>query len=317
MRRRWMTLMAAGVLGAATVVALPLPAQANWQPWTNLGGETIYSGPSVYGGMAFGRNAAGKLMMREAQGDSWGEWLQLGDLPMVGGPAAVDGQLLGRNSVEAYYRGPDNRVRYALREYLCHIGFCGWVVSGGDAGGAVSSAPAAVDLFPTYTLPSRVDLFARGANGQLQHTWKYRDNNGNGAWAGWEELGGLTFVESPSGVGWWGGNRLDVFAKGADNHLWHKWWTSNQGWTGWENLGGTLTSAPAVIRFDDTRLDVFAKGTSDSLIHKWWDAGTGWSAWEDLGSRFQYGPSVIKSGERRIDVYVTGSTAQLEHVWWG
>lgn len=44
--------------------------------------------------------------------------------------------------------------------------------------------------------------------------------NWNGmSWSGWQSLGGI--ITSDPGAVSWGGNRLDVFARGADSHLWH------------------------------------------------------------------------------------------------
>jgi hypothetical protein len=302
----------ATVLAAATAVVFPLAAQANWQPWTNLGGDTLYSGPGfAFTGQVFARNATGGLIMTDPNASTT-TWVPVHNGPVLDSPAVLPArEAVPAPTVEVYYRSPDNHIQFFNLFFICHFGGCQWTGNFfGDAGGSAASAPSAVRL-----LPDRVDLFARGTNGRLQHTWQV------GAltdpWAAWEDLGGITFVESPSAVSWQNGNRLDVFVKGGDTRLWHKWWTSAQGWTGWENLGGVLTSAPSVIRFDDTRLDVFAKGTSDTLIHRVWQAGTGWSGWEDLGGRFQYGPAAVKTGDRRIDVYATGSTAQLEHIWWG
>jgi hypothetical protein len=305
-------MVAATSLAAATALVFPVTAQANWQPWTNLGGETLYSGPGFrYVGQVFSRNAAGNLIIRDPVTGVWqviaGPALDRpAVLPARFGPSNPDGP-----AVEIFYRSPDSRVRSINVFYLCHVFVgCGWASNGfGDAAGAVTSTPDAV-----YLLPNRIDLFARGTNGRLQHTWQY--GSYDQPWAVWEDLGGISFVESPSAVSWWDGNRLDVFVKGGDAHLKHLFWTSTQGWSAWEDLGGTLTSAPSAIVFDGNRLDIFAKGTSDTLIHKIWTATGGWSGWEDLGGRFQYSPAVVKSGSR-IDVYVTGSTAQLEHIWWG
>lgn len=60
-------------------------------------------------------------------------------------------------------------------------------------------------------------------------------------------------MRSGPAVSSWGGNRLDVFALGMDNALWHKWFTGS--WSDWESLGGQLTSGPA-----GSRIDVFARG---------------------------------------------------------
>ena len=35
--------------------------------------------------------------------------------------------------------------------------------------------------------------------------------------------------------------RLEVFARGADGGIWHKWQTApNNGWSGWASLGGWI-----------------------------------------------------------------------------
>jgi 3D (Asp-Asp-Asp) domain-containing protein len=67
----------------------------------------------------------------------------------------------------------------------------------------------------------------------------------------------------------WGSNRIDIFVKGTDNALWHKWWDGSR-WGGWESLGGVLTSAPGAVSWGSNRIDVFARGTDNALWHKWW-----------------------------------------------
>jgi Repeat of unknown function (DUF346) len=74
---------------------------------------------------------------------------------------------------------------------------------------------------------------------------------------------------------------LDVFARGANSRLIHKWF-ANDAWSGWEDLGGTLTTAPAVASWGRTRVDVFAVDDRDRLVHKWFTDGR-WSGWEQLG----------------------------------
>lgn len=56
---------------------------------------------------------------------------------------------------------------------------------------------------PAYAAPSTQDITAA-------------------TWSGWESLGG-TLTSAPAAVSW-GPNRIDVFVKGTDNALWHKWW---------------------------------------------------------------------------------------------
>jgi hypothetical protein len=59
---------------------------------------------------------------------------------------------------------------------------------------------------------------------------------------------------------------LDVFVRGGDNALWHKWFQN--GWSGWESLGGYLTSSPAAASWSYGRIDVFVRGGDNALWHK-------------------------------------------------
>ncbi|MGH2771263.1 MAG: M43 family zinc metalloprotease, partial [Actinomycetota bacterium] len=60
----------------------------------------------------------------------------------------------------------------------------------------------------------------------------------------WEPLGGA--FTSPPEVTSWGPNRLDIFALGADNQMYHKAWDG--AWvpspTDWESLGGVFMPSP-------------------------------------------------------------------------
>jgi hypothetical protein len=67
----------------------------------------------------------------------------------------------------------------------------------------------------------------------------------------------------------WGPDRIDVFAKGTDNALWHRWWDGNA-WGGWESLGGIITSPPTSVSWAANRLDVMAKGADNGCWHRWW-----------------------------------------------
>ena len=44
----------------------------------------------------------------------------------------------------------------------------------------------------------------------------------NSGWSGWESLGGK-LTSGPAAASWSEG-RLDVFARGTDNALWHRWY---------------------------------------------------------------------------------------------
>ncbi len=85
-------------------------------------------------------------------------------------------------------------------------------------------------------------------------------------WNDWESLGGI--LESPPHAVAWGPNRLDVFAVGTDNAVWHKWW-DGASWGGWESLGGSVFSPVGTVTWAAGRLDLFGIGGDSAGWHKW------------------------------------------------
>jgi len=106
----------------------------------------------------------------------------------------------------------------------------------------------------------------------------------------------------------------DVFVRGTDNGLWHKWWTGSA-WSEWEDLGGILTSDPGAVSWGPNRVDVFVRGTDAGLWHKWWDT-TGWHGWEPLGGVLTSSPDVASRGNGVLDVVVRGADNGVWHKWW-
>jgi hypothetical protein len=73
-------------------------------------------------------------------------------------------------------------------------------------------------------------------------------------------LGGGADVSS------WGSGRLDVFVRGSDNALWHRWYDGS--WSAWESLGGHLTSDPTAASWGRDRIDVFARFPDNGLWNR-------------------------------------------------
>lgn len=133
-------------------------------------------------------------------------------------------------------------------------------------------------------------------------------------WSHWESLGGQ-LTSAPSAVAWDNG-RLDIFVRGTDNALHHKWYNSKEGWSGWESLGGILTSGPASASWNNGRLDVFVRGTDNQLHHKWYEQKSGWSGWSALGGILTSEPSATSWDNGRLDVFVRGADNALWHKWY-
>jgi len=177
------------------------------------------------------------------------------------------------------------------------------------ATGATGVAAAAPLPLPTTELASasigtdgggRTDLFTRSSDGHLIYQYEL---SGAGAWRRPLDLGGRLRSQPASAS--WARGRIDVFARGTDDSLHHRWSTNGR-WSAWESLGGVLTSAPAVASWAPGRLDVFVRGADNALYHRLFQAGRGWSAWERLGGVLTSSPTVDAWSPRRLDVFARG-----------
>ena len=128
----------------------------------------------------------------------------------------------------------------------------------------------------------------------------------------WESLGGV-LVGGPGATSW-GSGHLDVFIRGTDNALWHRWY-GNGFWAEWESLGGVLASEPAAVSWGPGRIDIFARGTDGSLVTRWYTNGT-WSSWVSLGGQIVGKPTAVSWGPNHLDVYVRGTDNALWHRWY-
>jgi hypothetical protein len=135
-----------------------------------------------------------------------------------------------------------------------------------------------------------------------------------GSVPGWDSLGGA--LTSGPAASSWGGNREDMFARGPDGQLWHRW-RDGGAWASWERIGGLLASgtSPAAVSWGPNRIDVLVTGIDQGLWHAWWD-GTGWKGWEPLGGRLTASPAVAARGPGTLDVLVRGTDSGLWHEWW-
>ena len=105
-----------------------------------------------------------------------------------------------------------------------------WWILGLAAGAfALPSASCVADLDSTEDNPSLAENVGTSEDA---------------VYSGWESLGGV--LTSGPAVSSWDDGRLDVFVRGTDKALWHKWFDGR--WSGWESLGGVLTSSPEIGR---------------------------------------------------------------------
>ncbi|MEV6176239.1 S8 family serine peptidase [Streptomyces sp. NPDC052015] len=109
--------------------------------------------------------------------------------------------------------------------------------------------------------------------------------------------------------------RLEVFARGGDQAVWHKWQTAvNNGWSGWESLGGWVDLV-SHGRNADGRLEIFARGADQALWHMRQNTpGGGWSGWESLGGWID-DLGAAQNNDGRLEVFARGADQALWHKW--
>ena len=109
--------------------------------------------------------------------------------------------------------------------------------------------------------------------------------------------------------------RLEVFAVGSDDALWHIWQTApNNGWSNWRSLGGQISEV-RTGRNADGRLEIFAVGSDQAMWHIWQTApDNGWSGWHSLGGNVRQ-PDVATNADGRLEVFAVGSDDALWHTW--
>jgi hypothetical protein len=124
----------------------------------------------------------------------------------------------------------------------------------------------------------------------------------------WESLGGD--IMGKVSVVSWGSGRLDLFARGTNNAILHKYF-DGANWgpsSGWESLGGATTGDISAVSWGPGRLDLFIRGTDLMVYHKYFD-GANWgpsiSGWEPLGALAAGEISAVSWGPGRLDVFTT------------
>ncbi|MEY2447254.1 MAG: hypothetical protein QOH79_730 [Acidimicrobiaceae bacterium] len=210
-----------------------------------------------------------------------------------GTPQQIQNLLMDRGA-DAGPPGPDNQYGHG-RLNLGPLAFAYFRTVQSGAG-AVSPSPG------------RTDVFVKGDDGGM---WT-RTITGSGL-SQWTSLDGI--ITSDPDVSSWGGGRMDLFARGTDNALYHRWTGDGTNWANWERLGGVLTSGPTAVSWGPNRIDVFVRGTDNSLWTMFWN-GSSWSGFIRLGGVLTADPDVASWGPNRLDVFVRGTDNGLWHQWW-
>jgi hypothetical protein len=240
-----------------------------WQEWLPDRGDldVVDSVALLYEhNLAFWRDSHGHIRVwslgsSEAPDDLGGPFT-LGPAIAYSGPPGVPG-------VNVFARAASNFI-YELSGYWEQSQ--GRMVWQSDPGWTNLEGTVVQGLAAAHRSGNTLDLFHVGDRGQLWHRWKdWREG-----WipvSEWENFffpGTGPLSSAPAAVSW-GTGRIDVFARGSDNHLWSQWWNGSA-WSGWDggDHGGTLLSAPAATSWGPNRLAIFHVGTDSRVYWKWY-----------------------------------------------
>lgn len=130
----------------------------------------------------------------------------------------------------------------------------------------------------------------------------------------WYTAGQTAFEGSPSVVSMRDGHQ-EIFTRGANGNVWHKWWYGST-WSDWADMGGgAVTSAPAAVSMQDGHIELFARGQGGDVMHRfYW--GNGWSPWYSLGGNIVGAPAVVSMKPGHLEVFARGTDDQIWHKWW-
>lgn len=114
--------------------------------------------------------------------------------------------------------------------------------------------------------------------------------------------------------------RLEVFAIGGDNAVYHTWQQSPNAkwfdWSSWTSLGGKDIRQIAIARNADGRLELFALGGDKAAYHIWQTAPNGgWGQWAGLGGHDLRQLAVGKNADGRLELFALGGDKALYHIW--
>ena len=204
--------------------------------------------------------------------------MQIERAGLIGTPAVI---CSAKDRTDIFVRGANNEAYYKWRtgrEEPFQPGGGGFQ----HLGGPITSNITAVSWGP-----GRIDLFARGADGDVVH--KHRDGGDTGTWSAWESIGGklsppydnICAVSGEPG-------RIDVIVGDRSRGAYHRYLVAGGTWSPsggfWEPWGGNFAGAPATAAWGQSSLDVFARHANGGVVHCRMANGSRQNGWTRLGT---------------------------------
>lgn len=153
------------------------------------------------------------------------------------------------------------------------------------------------------------EVFVPKPDATTAHTWL----DLNSGWVPLQDFGGSGFAHLTTLA--WGDGRLEVFALGADEAIWHRWWTGDAtGWSDWASMGGTFATGPSAILWGDGHTELFATDASGVAWHRWsGETPGGWFDWAAMGGSLATRPVPMRWADGHVEVFARGRDGTLQH----
>jgi len=250
---------------------------------------------------------------------TWNPWNSLGgiltsDVAVAANAALFEGVIRVPGELEVFVRGSDDALWHNSQQAVGGPAWSGWT----SLGGILASNPVVAQ-----NSDGRLEVFVRGKDSALWHisetALSFRDGGlltpSAATWNAWGSLGGI--LTSDVAVAANADGRLEVFARGIGNALWHNSQLAAGGpaWSGWSSLGGIVTSNPAFVQNPDGRLEIFVQGGDFALWHMSETAPSAvtWNPWSSLGGALTSDVAVAANADGRPEVLARGIDYALWH----
>jgi hypothetical protein len=301
-------------------------ANDGWSSWSSMGsagaGDPTYPPAVAASGdgrlevfVATADPAALQHIWQTNWSNGWSAWGTQGAPPDRGGfyapgvAANADGRLM-------LFVADGNLWR--LEQSAWSNGWSAWQSHGAPGGALVDGPVEAI-----RSGDGRIEVFVVDASGALSNI---RQEAPNGAWSGWNAFDAPPAgLDDRPGLARSADGRIELFVRGRDNVLWHRWQLSvatGAAWSPWTSAGsagGGFLDHPDIAPSADGRLELFITGLDRNIWHIWQTrASNGWSPWTSHGSAgggFAFAPALGKSSDGRLELFAVGEDGNLWHSW--
>ena len=261
---------------------------------------------------------------------AWGDWKATWSIPGKSFHWPVFGQNLdGRLMLfTAFYSNsqPSDSLVVQIQQFMPNFPVFAFGASlGGDsASGYIAPAfgqnlDGGMEVFAQHLWYGFGNPPCAGPHYEISHVWQISPNGGLSNWSSLEQPSCSIDLAEPY-LGKNQDGRLDVFAKGSDHYVYHRWQTApNNGWNStWASIGkpaalSDVSPVMSIGRMQDGRLVVFVLGSDYEIYQNWQNTAgdeNNWSGWVGFGappSVSLSNPVVNQNLDGRLQFFTAGS----------